>query len=90
MVLENLWLGKEESEAIATALQPKLTKTRANVEGLLQDVVTLEVALHEGADPVALANLLPKLWATFIRNSALDDVRPIGTTPLTSRATPKP
>lgn len=32
MVLDNLWLAAEESEAVATALEPKLVKTRAAVE----------------------------------------------------------
>lgn len=45
VVLDNLWLGEEESNAIATALQPKLTKTRSAVEAILHDVATLEVRL---------------------------------------------
>lgn len=49
-VMDNLWLGKEESEAIAMALQPKLSKTQTNVEALLHDVATLEVGV--GAMPV--------------------------------------
>lgn len=68
MVLDNLWLGDEESQAIATALQPKLTRTRSAVEALLQDVSTLDTALRHGSDPVTLANLLPRHWADFIRN----------------------
>ncbi len=32
VVLDNLWLGGEEAEAVATALEPKLIKTRAAVE----------------------------------------------------------
>lgn len=34
---------------------------------VLYDVVMLEVALKNGADPVTLANLMPKHWADFIR-----------------------
>jgi len=85
VVLDNLWLGEEESQAIATALQPKLTKTRGAVETILHDVATLEVALSNGSDPVTLANLMPRHWADFIRNSDINDVRPIGTTPLGGR-----
>lgn len=81
-MLDNLWLGQEESEAIATALQPKLSKTRAAVESLLHDVTTLEVVLRAGSTPVTLANLMPRYWADFIRNSDINDVKPIGTTPL--------
>lgn len=86
MVLDNLWLGEEESQAIATALQPKLTKTRGSVENILHDVATLEVALKAGSDPVTLANLMPRYWADFIRNSDINEVRPIGTRPLTGQA----
>ncbi|PNH01533.1 actin [Tetrabaena socialis] len=82
IVYDNLWLGRDEGEAVATALEPKLGKTRGAVEQALFDVVMLEVALKVGADPVTLANLMPKHWADFIRNSDITDVRPIGTTPL--------
>ncbi|GIM15029.1 hypothetical protein Vretimale_17901 [Volvox reticuliferus] len=82
VVLDNLWLGGEESAAVATALEPKLVKTQAAVEQVLYDVLTLEVALKFGSDPVTLANLMPRQWADFIRNSDIGDVKPIGTTPL--------
>ena len=42
-VLDNLWLGEEEAQAVATALQPKLAKTRGAIDGILADVATLEV-----------------------------------------------
>lgn len=32
VVLNNLWLGAEEAAAVATALEPKLMKTKAAVE----------------------------------------------------------
>ncbi|EFJ43346.1 hypothetical protein VOLCADRAFT_96404 [Volvox carteri f. nagariensis] len=77
VVLDNLWLSSEESAAVATALEPKLVKTRAAVEQVLYDVLTLEVALQFGSDPVTLANLMPRQWADFIRNSDIGDVKPI-------------
>lgn len=80
-MLDNLWLGEEESHAIATSLQPKLTKTRQAVVTVLHDVGVLEMALRKGSDPVTLANLMPRHWADFIRNSDIADVRPIGTRP---------
>lgn len=43
IVLDNLWLGSEEGEAIAAALGPKLQKTKGAVEQLLFEVATLEV-----------------------------------------------
>eukprot|EP00983_Pelagomonas_calceolata_P072475 1151737-Pelagomonas_calceolata.AAC.3 len=51
VVLDNLWLGEEESNAIATSLQPKLTRTRAAVVTVLHDVGVLEMALQSGSDP---------------------------------------
>ncbi|KIY92716.1 hypothetical protein MNEG_15248 [Monoraphidium neglectum] len=77
---DNLWLGGGEGEAVATALVPKLHKTRDNVEKLLFEVATLEVALKAGTDAVTLANLMPSRWANFIRNSPMDEVKPLGTT----------
>lgn len=49
---------------------------------VLFDVATLETAMEAGADAITLANLMPRHWADFIRNSPLDEVKPIGTRPL--------
>ncbi|KAI8473934.1 MAG: AAA domain-containing protein [Monoraphidium minutum] len=76
----NLWLGSGEGDAVATALVPKLNKTRDNVEKLLFEVATLEVALKAETDAVTLANLMPSRWANFIRNSPMEEVKPLGTT----------
>lgn len=43
VVLNNLWLGADEGEAVASALVPKLQKTKVAVEQLLFEVATLEV-----------------------------------------------
>lgn len=43
VVLDNLWLGAEEGQAVASALVPKLQKTKVAVEQLLFEVATLEV-----------------------------------------------
>jgi hypothetical protein len=43
-------------------------------------VATLEVALRAGTDAVTLANLMPSRWASFIRNSPMEEVKPLGTT----------
>ncbi len=81
-MLDNLWLGEEEAQAVATALQPKLSKTRQAIDGILTDVATLEVALRNGSDPVTLANLMPRHWADFIRNSDISsDVKPLAKRP---------
>jgi MoxR-like ATPase len=42
-VADNVWLGADEAAAVASALLPKLEKSRAEVEALLFEVVTLEV-----------------------------------------------
>ena len=76
------------SQAVTTSLQPKMKKTRSSVEGILTDVATLEVALRNGADPVTLANLMPRYWADFIRNADVAEVKPIGTTPRGSTRLP--
>lgn len=67
VVRENLWLGKEEGQAIESALSPKLEKTRHAVEELLFEVVTLEVALQNSASALDMAQLLPQQWAGFLR-----------------------
>jgi MoxR-like ATPase len=77
-VLGNLWLGADEAEAVATALVPKLQRTKQAVTSLLFEAATLEVALSRGADAVALANLMPRHWADFIRNAPQEVVQPIG------------
>ena len=78
VVLDNLWLGAEESEAIATTLKPKLDKTLIAVRKILVDVCVLEVALRSpNIEAVNLANLMPASWAHFIRNSDVSEVRPM-------------
>lgn len=39
----NMWLGKDETEAVVLALGPKLEKTAKELERLIGEVVTLEV-----------------------------------------------
>lgn len=39
-------------------------------------------SVQANTDAVTLANLMPKHWADFIRNSPMDEVKPIGTQPL--------
>ncbi|PRW56633.1 ATPase associated with various cellular activities AAA_5 isoform A [Chlorella sorokiniana] len=66
-VTGNLWLGQDEAQAVASALLPKLEKSRKEVEDLLFEVVTLEVALANGAQALDLAQLLPQRWQQFLR-----------------------
>ncbi|KAL4443602.1 hypothetical protein ABPG75_011339 [Micractinium tetrahymenae] len=78
-VLGNLWLGRDEAEAVASALLPKLEKTRKEVEDLLFEVVTLEVAVRRDVQPVALAEAMPSKWSDFVRNAPMDEMRSLGT-----------
>ena len=46
----NMWLSQEDTEAVVTALEPKLERTATALERLLAEVVTLEVSLSLAAD----------------------------------------
>ena len=37
-------------------------------------VVTLEVALEAGSEPVVMAELMPRHWADFIRSGPIEEV----------------
>eukprot|EP00193_Tetraselmis_chui_P012111 CAMPEP_0177772146 /NCGR_PEP_ID=MMETSP0491_2-20121128/12044_1 /TAXON_ID=63592 /ORGANISM="Tetraselmis chuii, Strain PLY429" /LENGTH=555 /DNA_ID=CAMNT_0019289891 /DNA_START=116 /DNA_END=1783 /DNA_ORIENTATION=- len=78
LVREHVWLGAQECEVVASSLGPKLEKTKSAVESLLYEVVTLEMALESGTEPVILAELMPRHWAEFIRNGPIEEVRPLG------------
>ena len=56
-VLDNIWLGEEEAQAMATALQPKLSKTRAAIDGILSDVATLEVRKHNHSFVIGMTSV---------------------------------
>ncbi|KAH7616468.1 hypothetical protein Ndes2526B_g08560 [Nannochloris sp. 'desiccata'] len=76
---QTLWLGEDEAAAVGSALLPKLEKTVKELESLLFEVVTLEVALLQRSDPVVLAELMPRHWSDFVRNAPMDQVKPLGT-----------
>uniref|UniRef100_A0A061S138 MoxR-like ATPase n=1 Tax=Tetraselmis sp. GSL018 TaxID=582737 RepID=A0A061S138_9CHLO len=79
LVRDHCWLGTEDAEAVAAALGPKLEKTKASVESLLYEVVTLEVAIEAGSEPVVMAELMPRHWAEFIRSGPIEEqVKPLG------------
>ncbi|KAI7840670.1 hypothetical protein COHA_005592 [Chlorella ohadii] len=77
-VMGNLWLGQEEAQAVASALLPKLEKSRKEVEDLLFEVVTLEVLLRHQAEAVVIADLMPARWADWVRNAPAEQLRPYG------------
>ena len=74
----SLWLTEVEARSAAAALLPRAEKGRAEAERLLFDAVVLGAALDRGAEPVALAELLPGYWAEFIRAGPIEDVSPLG------------
>lgn len=58
-VSDNLWLGADESQAVASALVPKLEKTKQEIGQLLFEVVQLEVrvCVREGLLGVGVEGL---------------------------------
>jgi len=78
LVREHCWFGSDDAEVVATALGPKLEKTKTAVEALLYELVTLEVALEADSEPVVLAELMPRHWADFIRSGPIEEVKPLG------------
>jgi NAD-dependent DNA ligase len=56
-LIQNLWLGTDDADALATALKPQLDVTKKQAEVLLEEVIRLQVALNEGIDVQALAPL---------------------------------
>lgn len=77
----NMWLGKDETEAVVLALGPKLEKTAKELERLIGEVVTLEVAVEHSAQAWTLAGLLPKRWSEFLKKGDKDDVSKFSTRP---------
>ena len=75
----SLWLTPDDAAALDAALAPRLDKAAAAARDLLYEVAALDAALSGGAEAVALADLLPRRWADFIRAGDLEDVRPLGT-----------
>ncbi|KAL0022317.1 hypothetical protein WJX79_009955 [Trebouxia sp. C0005] len=74
----NMWISKKETDSVASSLRPKLEKTRKAHEALLDEAITLQVALGSHIDPVILSTEMPKLWSDMIRNAPMDQVRPLG------------
>ena len=60
---------------------PLQTGSAAEAPGVLRRKVHLE----RKADVVFMASLLPQRWASFIRNSPSEEVRPLGTRRLLSQ-----
>lgn len=56
----HLWIGAEDSEAVAAALLPKLQKSQESLQQTLFELVTLELAVQRNADAVVLATLMPR------------------------------
>jgi len=75
----SLWLDPAQLAALDAALAPRLDRAAASARDLLYEVAALDAALAARAEAVALADLLPRRWADFIRAGDLDDVRPLGT-----------
>lgn len=73
----HLWLGKADAERAVQSLTPLMKKTRKELSALLEEVVTLQVALSRRTEPHILALLMPRHWADFIRNGPIEEVAPL-------------
>lgn len=73
----SLWVEPSEGRALATLLRPRLLQSRAAVRALLREALLMEAALGSTHDLHAssLCALLPRLWADFIRNGDMDQMR---------------
>ena len=75
---QHLWLSPTDAQRAAQTLGPMFTKVSASLEKLLEDVLTLEVAVERDTEPHILALLMPDYWAAFIRDGPISDVQPLG------------
>lgn len=64
------WFSREEAEDATQALAPVLKKSVAGQKELLEDIVTLEVALERKTGAHVLAMLMQGYWQDFIRGHA--------------------
>jgi MoxR-like ATPase len=75
---EHLWLSPTDAARAAQTLGPMFSKVSKSLEKLLEDTLTLEVALERDTEPHILALLMPEYWAAFIREGPISDVQPLG------------
>merc|ERR1719329_1411189 len=83
---EHLWLSPADASRAAQTLGPMFSKVSKSLEKLLEDVLTLEVALERDTEPHILALLMPDYWAAFIREGPIAEVQPLGVSNATSAA----
>jgi hypothetical protein len=76
----SLWLSAEDSEAVFESLMPRITKGREALLSTLFEIVVLELAVEMDADAVVLAEVMPRYWADFIRNTTVEEARSMGGT----------
>ena len=74
----HLWLSPADAARASQTLAPMFSKVSKSLEKLLEDVITLEVALERDTEPHILALLMPDFWAAFIREGPIADVQPLG------------
>jgi len=72
---DHLWLSHDDIQRTTQTMTPLLNKARVALEKLLQETLTLEVALEKGPEPYMLALLMPEYWGKFIRNGPLEESR---------------
>jgi MoxR-like ATPase len=63
---QHLWMGPVDATRMSQQISPRLKKARQDVVGLLDDAVTLKVALEDGSPTYILALLLPHFWRAHV------------------------
>lgn len=86
-IRSDLFTAPQEADRTATALVPRLEAAAESAEALLEEAVTLRASLEDGPDASHLAELLPRLWADFIRNADVAELRPLGTRTVAAKKT---
>ena len=85
-ISDHLWLGEDTATGAVNALTPLLERNKKKVKSLLDEASILESAAAGSTEPHILAELLPGLWANFIRSGPMDEVKPLGTVTTSSTA----
>lgn len=78
--LSSLWLSGEDAESVGEALMPRIKKARESLLSTLFEVVVLELAVEMDVDAVILAEVMPRYWADFIRNTTVEEAKSMGGT----------
>ncbi|KAK9841968.1 hypothetical protein WJX81_001717 [Elliptochloris bilobata] len=80
-----LWLGREEAEALVAAIRPKQANVRKGLEELLFEAA---LGTEEPPELLLLTQLLPRRWSAYLRSAPVDDVRRLSTRKVPATSAP--